>query len=40
MHPTLAIMYLGATQADRERERAQRPNSARIRTRRVRADRN
>ena len=39
MHPTLAIMYLDATRADRDRERTQRPYSTRIRTRLARADR-
>ena len=40
MHPTLMIMFLDAHRADREREqRAERPNSGRIRTRLARSDR-
>lgn len=40
MHPTLMIMFLDAHRADRERvQRAERPNSGRIRTRLGRSDR-
>lgn len=40
MHPTLMIMFLDAHRADRERaQRAERPNSGRIRTRRPGDDR-
>ena len=38
MHPTLMIMYLDAQRAERE-QRAERPNSGRIRTRLARSDR-